>query len=88
VSVDSGPDRGSSQRQFLEPLGARLNSLDTEFDLPGIAAEFLPQPDRSRIGEMGAADFHDPVEFFGFFIQRLVQLFESGEELSLDRFKR
>ena len=39
----------------------------------------VAKPDRSRIGEMGAADFHDPVESFGL-QKRVVPKLEEEEQ--------
>ena len=47
-------------------------------DVPG---EFLAEGERRRIHPVGAPDFHDRHEFFGFFRKRIPQRFHGGDRM-------
>jgi hypothetical protein len=59
------------------PLGA----LHRQLDLPGKAAEFLAQPQRRGIHQVGAADLDHPVPLLGLFAEHLMQPLQGGDQL-------
>jgi hypothetical protein len=88
MCVDSCAYRGSAQSKFLQTAGGSSDALDAELDLASVTTEFLAQADRGRVGEMSAADLHNPVKLFGLRGERLVQFPERGKQFPLDRFIR
>ena len=53
-----------------------------------VTAEFLAEPDRRRIHQMGAADLDDVPKFFRLLFERAVQFLERGDETILQLFRR
>ena len=53
------------------------------FDLLGVAGEFLAEPHRGGVHQMGAADLDDVPEFLRLSVERGLELFERGEELAV-----
>ena len=88
VRVDSRAYCRAAQSKLLQTAGSSPDTLDAELDLASIAAEFLAQANRSRVGEVRAADLHDPVKLFSLCGERLVQSLKRREQFPLDRFKR
>ena len=63
--VDAGSHCGAAEGK-LEQLGLDpLDSLDAVGHLGGVPREFLSEPDRSRVLEMGAARLEHVVELDG-----------------------
>ena len=83
MAIEPGADGGATERHFAEGLLRVLDSLNTEFNLPGIPAEFLAQSHRRGILQMGAPDLDDLVELVGFAGERVVQAGEGRNELLL-----
>ena len=58
-----GADGRAAERQLAQPAPRPLGRRDRRCcDLRGVAAEFLPQPDRRRVLQVRAADLDDVVE--------------------------
>ena len=65
-----------------------LRALSRISDLLRVAAEFLAEPDRRRIHQMGAADLDDVPKFLRLCLERAVQFFERRHETVLQLFRR
>ena len=59
--VEAGADRGAALRELHHPVRRRLDPLTRQNQLRGIARKLLPQGERRRVLQMGAADLHDIV---------------------------
>ena len=53
-------------------------------ELGNVAGKFLTQSQRRRVLQVGAADFDDGGEFFGFFIQCITQGLDGRDEVAVD----
>ncbi len=88
MCVDARADRRAAERQLFQSTRGRLDPLDAELDLPRVAAEFLSQANRRRVGQVRAADLHDAVEILRLLFQRAMKRAKSGQQLFLDRLQR
>ena len=61
MRVDAGADRGASRRQLQDGGQGALRPFQGQLGLPGVAAEFLSQPDRRGISQVGTADLDNVV---------------------------
>ena len=67
---------------------ARSRALVRISDLLGVTGEFLAEPDRGRIHQMGAADLDHVPKFFRLLFQLAVQFLERGDEKILQLLRR
>ena len=88
MAVQTCANGGSSQRHLAQGLLRPLDPLNTELDLPGIAAEFLSEADRRCILKVRAPDLHDLVELPGLALQCLMQSRQRRQQLLLHHFRR
>ena len=61
-----------------------MQAVEAVVKLGNVAGKFLPQSQRGGVLQVGAADFHDRREFFGFFIQRVAQGFDGRNQQAVD----
>jgi hypothetical protein len=71
MPVEPGPDRRPTEGEFLERADGGFGATFPVAHLLGVTAEFLPQPNRSRVHQMGAADLYHVVEFGRFSRERV-----------------
>ncbi len=64
--VDAGADGRATERQLADPRQRRLEPLDAIPDGGGVAPELLPQRDRGRVHQVGAAALDDVGPLLGF----------------------
>ena len=63
VPIQPGADRGAAEREFLQGGDRLLRAAFPKTHLLRVAAEFLAEPHRRGIHQMGAADLDDVPEF-------------------------
>ena len=80
MPIQPGADGGAAEREFLQRGDRLLRAPFPETHLLRVTAEFLAEPDRSRIHQMGATDLDHVLELVRFRRQRAVQFFERGDE--------
>ena len=61
MRVDAGADRGAPGRQLQHGMQGPAGPVDRQLDLPGVAADFLPQANRRGVGQVRPADLDDVV---------------------------
>src|SRR5436189_6079582 len=76
VPVEAGADRGAAERQFRENIESAFQSFPRIEDLARITSEFLAEPDRGRVHEMGPPDLDDVPELFRFRFERAVKVLQ------------
>ena len=81
-------DRRAAEGQLPQDRDRPLRPFARIGNLPGVAAEFLAEPDRGRIHQMGPADLDDPPEFVRLDVERAVQLFQRRNQTVLELFRR
>ena len=88
MAVQSGADGGTPQGHFAQGLLGPLHPCNAQFDLSGIAAEFLSQTDGSRVLQVGPADFDDSVELLAFRSRAPDAAGSTPEEVDVGSFPR
>ncbi len=83
--VQPGPDRRAAERHLAEGVHGAPGALDPVPDLGGVPAEFLAEPDRRGVLEMGATDLEHVIELGGLGSQRALEMLEAGDQFVLDR---
>src|SRR5262249_28230322 len=66
VTVQTGAHCGSAKCQLTQSFDRLLRAFFGIGNLLRITGEFLPEPDRRRVHQMGSTDFYDVPEFFRF----------------------
>ena len=66
MAIEPGADRGAAKREFLQRGNRLLRAPFPETHLLRVTAEFLAEPDRRRVHQMGATDLDHVVEFVRF----------------------
>src|ERR1700736_3816030 len=72
MTIQTGTDCGSSERQFFDRRDRVSGAQFAIFDLFRVTTEFLSQPNRSRIHQMGTTDFDHIPEFLRFCFEPLL----------------
>ena len=73
VGVEAGAGGGAAERDLADPAQRRLDPLDAEPDLGGVAAELLAEGDRHRVHQVGAAGLDDVGELLRLRLQRRLE---------------
>ena len=76
MGVDAGADRRAARWQFEDRRQCSFRSLYRQFQLPDVTTEFLPEPDRRGVGQVGATDLDDAVPLLGLLIERIAELLQ------------
>ena len=82
------PTAVPAEREFLERGDRLLGAAFSETHLLRVAAEFLAEPDRRRVHQMGATDLDHVVKFRRFGGERGFQFFERRNEALLELLGR
>ena len=77
--VEPGANSRTALGQFIDVGKGAFHTFNGFGDLMGIARKFLRQRQRRGVHRVGAADFDDAVEFFGFCFQRGVEFFQARQ---------
>src|SRR5262249_23098576 len=72
MTIQTGADRGSAQRNFAPSFDGLLRARLRVRDLLRVTGKFLAEPDRRRIHQMRSADFYDVPKFLRFCFKRCV----------------
>ena len=88
VGVDAGADSRAAERNARELIDGRSRSPHRFLDLPGVALELLPEPDRGGVLEVRASGLDHRPELLALGFERLVQPLQRRDELILDRHRR
>ena len=73
MGVEAGAGGGAAERDLADAAQRRLDPLDAEPDLRGVAAELLAEGDRHRVHQVGAAGLDHVGEPLGLLLQRSLQ---------------
>jgi hypothetical protein len=85
MGVETGADRGASERQARQLVDRGTRPAYRFLHLARVAAELLAEPDRGRVLEVGATGLDDRPELFALDLERALQALERGDQLVLDR---
>src|SRR5579862_261453 len=86
MAVEAGADRGAAKREFLDGGDGVCRARPGKFNLPRVAAEFLPQANGGGVHEVRAAYLDHVPEFCRFAVEGAFQFIQRRDELALDRF--
>ena len=79
MTIEPGADCGPAEREFLQRGNRLLRAPFPETHLLRVTAEFLAEPHRSRVHQMGATDLDHVLELRRFRRQRSLQVFRARE---------
>ncbi len=85
MGVDAGADGGAAEGEFAEGVLSAEGAFDGLSCLRGVTGDFLAETDGGGVCEVRAADFHDRVEIFGFFLERELKVTQGRDEGFFDR---
>src|SRR4029077_4427654 len=78
VRVQSRTDRGPAQSEFFDDPDCVACRTLSVFDLLRVTAEFLAQPDRSRVHQMSPPDLDHLPKLMRFGFQSLLEVVQRG----------
>ena len=84
VAVEAGADGGAAERQFVEVFERVLQAGEAVVKLGNVAGEFLAEGERGGVLQVGAADFDDGLERFGFSGEGVAQFLYGRDEEVVD----
>src|SRR5438105_8029537 len=87
MRVETGANSGAAKRHACQFLDARPSAPDGLLHLAGVAAKFLPQPDRCCVLQVGAARLDQWPELAALRLECRAQLLEGWEQLVLYRHR-
>ena len=70
VPVQPRANGRSAQGKFFQRSYGPLGTFTRIRNLPGISAEFLAEPDRRRVHQVGPTNFDDTPEFVRLYVER------------------
>src|SRR5882757_824800 len=80
MGVEAGADSGAADGQVVESIERLRYAEEVAVEQADPAGKFLFHGERSGVLQMGAADFDDAREFFGFGVKGVAKFFYGGDQ--------
>src|SRR5256886_10400413 len=78
MRVEASADGGAADGEIQEAIKSDGDSSTVTIEKIHIAGKFLADSERRGVLQMGAADFDDVRELFGFGVERVAKIFHGG----------
>src|SRR5207302_4395044 len=88
MSIQTGPNRSPAKRYLAQHFECFFSALFSVSNLLRVTGEFLPEPDRCRVHQMGPADLDNIPKLFCLCLERAMQFLERGQQMSFQLLGR
>src|SRR5258708_6632391 len=78
MGVEAGADGGATDREIIKSIERLREAGEVAVEQTDPAGKFLFHTERCRVLQMGAADFDDAGEFFGFGVESVAKFLYGG----------